>query len=577
MTAIEQGFLYSFAFSIIFWNCGLYLVRNLNFRLGQGRYCGSFPVLGAFLGASLGLASNFNDVHAPILLGLFFMGILGFIRDYKRVSYAVIVPYALLVAVLVLAFVPSLGLSFAKLLLYVFWIALVVFCLKLASLVYEMPFILLCMTALTTLLYFLQVSPKHPLSLPLTMALLVPSVLLFFVGNLSKEKSKEKSRFLLGSSGVFALGFGLACLTILEKSPIIALLGLCVPSMVIGFPMVFISAVLVFSYFGNKLHKSNVDATARPFCWSLRRQKAILLAGLIFLCINFGLLISTIKTPVIGLFFLLLLLSLAIAGFINAFIRKKGQGTATPSDESKTIKVLGITINSCTQEELLEQLEKSMQNPSFTHIITADSLALVRAREDEFFRGIMERAELVIADGAGIVWASDFLGTPLKARVPGVALVEEICRRSTEKDWGLYFLGGKPGIIEGALAEMQNNHPIKICGTHHGYFTPNSPEEDAVIEEIAKSNPQIIFVALGVPRQEHFIIKLRDRGLKAVAIGVGGSFDVISKQLPRAPILMQSCGIEWLFRLYLEPFRIARMLKIPIFVLQVLRQKWNED
>jgi N-acetylglucosaminyldiphosphoundecaprenol N-acetyl-beta-D-mannosaminyltransferase len=577
MSNIELSFIYSFAFSIIFWNSGLYLVRNLNFRLGQGRYCGFFPVLGAFLGAGFALASHSSLANTPILLGLFFMGILGFIRDYWRVSYAIIVPYAILVAVIALAFLPSLGLSFTKLFLYVFWIALIIFCLKLASLVYEMPFVLLCMTAITTLLYFLQSPPKHPLSLTLTMALLVPTVLLFFVANLTKERERAKTRFLLGSSGVFALGFALACLTILEGSPTLALLGLCLPSMVIGFPMVFISAVLVLSYFGNKLHKPQSDPKARPFSWSLRRQKAILLAGLVFLCINFGLLISTVKTPVIGLFFLLLLLSLLIAGFTNAFARKKPASASDQAGEPEKVNILHITVNSYSPEEVVEQLEKAIAEPVFTHIITADSLALVRSRESEAFRAIMERAEMVIADGAGIVWASDFLGTPLKGRVPGVALVETLCRLSVGKGWNLYFLGGKPGVIEAALAEMQKEFAVRACGQHHGYFTPSSPEEDEIIEAISSSKAQIVFVALGVPRQELFIQRLRARGVKCVAIGVGGSFDVISRQLPRAPILMQRCGLEWLFRLYLEPTRVARMLKIPIFVLQVLRQKWNED
>ena len=211
------------------------------------------------------------------------------------------------------------------------------------------------------------------------------------------------------------------------------------------------------------------------------------------------------------------------------------------------------------------------------HIVTADSLALVRAGEDERFRNSMRRAALVVPDGAGVVWAADFLGTPLPGRVPGVALVSQICETAGKTGWKVFFIGGKPGIAEQAAGLLQKEHGVTVCGIEHGYFTPDSVEEETVLERIATAHPDIIFVALGVPRQEFFIARLRNCLKRGVAIGVGGSFDVISQTLPRAPYWMQRFGIEWLFRLWLEPRRFMRMLGIPLFVLQILRHKWNAD
>jgi N-acetylglucosaminyldiphosphoundecaprenol N-acetyl-beta-D-mannosaminyltransferase len=190
----------------------------------------------------------------------------------------------------------------------------------------------------------------------------------------------------------------------------------------------------------------------------------------------------------------------------------------------------------------------------------------------------MRRAELVVPDGAGIVWASDFLGCPLPGRVPGVALVDQLCSMAEKNGLRIYFLGGKPGIAEKAVEKMRQKYPqLPVAGFAHGYFKAESSEEEQIMRQIIEAKTDILLVALGVPGQEWFISRFRLTGHKCVAVGVGGSFDVISETLPRAPGWMQQFGIEWLFRLWLEPFRIGRIAKIPAFVLQVFRYKWNRE
>ncbi|MDD3001722.1 MAG: WecB/TagA/CpsF family glycosyltransferase, partial [Candidatus Riflebacteria bacterium] len=380
-------------------------------------------------------------------------------------------------------------------------------------------------------------------------------------------------RFLLGSSGIFSAGFLLGIVTISEQSPSLILLGLCIPSVVIFFPFIMITAMIVLSYFGNKLHIPEKTIESRAYSWSLRREKTVLFAGLVFLCLNFAWLILSLKTPLIALIMLLLLLSMTIGGFLNTFIRRKKSFEVLPN----RINIMGISVDTLSANLVVDKIAEFAAAQKFAHVITADSLAIVRADEDEAFKSVFEKAELVVPDGAGIVWASDFLGLPLPGRVPGVALVSQICERAAKEKFRVFFVGGKPGVANKAVDILKENNDIDVCGIYHGYFQKNSSDEDKIIRQIIETKAQIVFVALGVPRQEWFITKLREYGANSVAIGVGGSFDVISKELPRAPIFMQRFALEWLFRLYLEPSRFSRMIKIPLFVLKVLRQKWNID
>ncbi len=549
--------------AIICWAAGTWLTRNQQFSLGRGRYTGAFPFIGAVAGSIF-----YNvDLQADCLwlaVTTILLGLIGYLRDRYRVSYQSLLPWAIIAA--------SVGLTMSlpgadaiRVSSGLVWAALIIFCLKISALVYEMPFVLLSMSSLAQFIFFATGNHSQTAAF-FNAAILVASLLLL-------AYSISGQRVLIGSSGIFAAGFLLAAVSQLEGSGNLILFGLFIPSMVIFFPFALISAMIVASYFGNRLHKPGA-ALERQWSWSLHREKTVVFSGLIFLCLNFFGLLVLVEAPAFGYFALFLLLVSSLFGFARTFARRVESNATVPA----RIEILDIFIDAVLPTQVIDCIAGYLgaKPGNLMHIITADSLALVRAGEEQRFRSVMQRAEMVVPDGAGIVWASDFIGTPLPGRVPGVALVSQICERACQEGWKLFFIGGKPGIAAQAAQILKQNYSIEICGIEHGYFAQDSEEEDAVLRKIATARPDIVFVALGVPRQEWFISKLRTCLNHGVAIGVGGSFDVISQTLPRAPLWMQQCGIEWLFRLWLEPSRFMRMLKIPVFVLQILRHKWNQ-
>lgn len=555
--------------ALIFWASGAWATRSTSFSLGRGRYAGAFPFIGALAGTIVGgiyccqqlIPSSFTALAGGSLA----LAFIGFLRDRWKISYNSLLPYCLLIIAASFYLTLTESASGLRIVSGTLWTLLIVICLKISALVYEMPFILLATTSLTQFIYFAQNS-HSPMAILINLALLTTSILILLY-------SISGRRVLIGSSGIFTAGFLLATVSQIEGSGRLLLFGLFVPSMVIFFPFALISCMIVASYFGNRLHRPESNGE-RAYSWSLQREKTVVFSGLIFLCLNFFGLLILVQAPTFGYFALLLLLVSSLLGFTSTFARK----AAAQSPAPLKIEILGIQIDAILPTQVLSRIDSHLRRnaPGLMHIITADSLALVKAGEDEHFRTVMQRAEMVVPDGAGIVWASDFLGIPLPGRVPGVALVGQICEKAGQAGWKIFFVGGKPGIAQQAAKTLCQNCSIDVCGIEHGYFAPDSADEDALLKKLATSQPDIIFVALGVPRQEWFISRLRGYISRGVAIGVGGSFDVISQTLPRAPVWMQQCGIEWLFRLWLEPSRGMRMLQIPVFVLQILQHKWNE-
>lgn len=565
--------------TILFWALGRRLTANIRFELGRGSYVGAFPLLGALIGVGLSSNAFTQTSFQAMTVATLLLAITGLLRDCRRLTYFSLVPWCGLIIIASLFLAADAAVSGLFVVSATLWGMLIILCLKIAALVYEMPFILLTTSTLMQFIYFSQHQFTQTAVL-VNLALLTSSLSMLLY-------SASGKRVLTGSSGIFSAGFLLAAVSTLEGSGRLLVFGLFVPSMVILFPFALISGMIVTSYFGNRLHHGN--KRERQYSWSLRREKTVLFAGLFFLCLNFLALLVLIDAPGPAYLLLCLLFAASLFVFVGTFARKDVGATPPPLSR---IEILGIGIDAVLPSGVITRISEYLtlnsldsageQTPakntsSLFHVVTADSLALVRAGEDERFKNSMQRAALVVPDGAGVVWAADFLGTPLPGRVPGVALVSQICEAAGKSGWKIFFIGGRPGIAEQAADRLQKEHSIKVCGIEHGYFTPDSAEEETVLEKIANAHPDIVFVALGVPRQEFFIARLRNCLKRGVAIGVGGSFDVISQTLPRAPYWMQRFGIEWLFRLWLEPRRFMRMLGIPRFVLQILRHKWNSD
>ena len=551
----------------IFWLLARLIFRNAGFQLGRGNYVGGLPQLGALLGLlALVPAGNFSAQFTTLIAAVALGLLIGLGEDLRKITPTQLMLMQLFGFAL---FFGYMGLSTVQLLQATLWCALIFVCLKLAALVYEMPFILTATSALTILIFF-SLNHRSIESVLLTWAILACAIVFLVY-------SSTGNRVLTGSSGLAATALLLGTVSFLENSGRLLLFAMLIPTMVIVFPVFLISVLLIASYFGNKLHQ-NQSPRERPFSWTLEREMTVVFTGLIFLCLNFLGLLVELDAPWFGYLALLFLLAASLLGFFRTFARRQAEDVA---EEVKQVRILGQIVDAVTTEDVLDRAHEFIVAPGtcgLMHIITADSLALLRCIEDKRFENVLNRAELVIPDGAGIVWASDFLGNPLPGRVPGVALVGDLCQMASEKGFRVFFLGGKPGIAEKAAEKLQQRLPnLSIAGIQHGFFKEESAEEEQVMKAIAESQADLVLVALGVPRQEWFISRLRLIGHKCVAVGIGGSFDVISETLPRAPIWMQRFGIEWLFRLWLEPFRIGRIAKIPAFVLQVLRYKWNNQ
>lgn len=241
-------------------------------------------------------------------------------------------------------------------------------------------------------------------------------------------------------------------------------------------------------------------------------------------------------------------------------------------EKNKKIDILGIPVDDVTLGDALSVFENLLRGDRMTLIATPNSEILMRASGDSALKDILRRAELVIPDGIGLLYASKILGRPLRERVTGIDFSWNALKLSAQLGCRVYFLGGKPGIAEKAAENMKLQIPgLQIAGTRHGYFTEE--EIPSIIEKINGSGADFICVALGFPRQEQFIDAHRDLLHAKVGIGIGGSLDIWSGTLKRAPAFYRNNGLEWLYRLKQQPSRIRRISVLPLFLLKVAAQK----
>lgn len=234
-----------------------------------------------------------------------------------------------------------------------------------------------------------------------------------------------------------------------------------------------------------------------------------------------------------------------------------------------TIDVLGTCIDLMTLDQAEAKIWRFLEEDKNHMVFTPNSEMIMAAREDEHLRTVLNAGDLNTADGIGVVYASRLLGKPLKERVAGFDLAKRIIEKLPQKPYSLFLLGGVPGVAETAKQNLERQYPgIKIVGTHDGYF--NQQDEQRVIEEINKTNPDILFVCLGMSKQEKWIYHNRDKLNTKVCMGIGGSLDVFAGKVKRAPEIYQKLGLEWFYRLMKEPWRYKRMLALPKFAFTVV-------
>jgi N-acetylglucosaminyldiphosphoundecaprenol N-acetyl-beta-D-mannosaminyltransferase len=213
-----------------------------------------------------------------------------------------------------------------------------------------------------------------------------------------------------------------------------------------------------------------------------------------------------------------------------------------------------------------------MDEPRVHQIATANPEFVMRAQEDDVFRNVLGEADLVLADGVGLLLAGRWLKQPLPERVAGSDIVFLLAQMAAEQGWKLFLLGAAPGVAEEAAELLRERHPgLLIAGTYAG--SPDPAENEHIVRLINDSRADMLYVAYGAPKQDKWIARNR-QALRTVrvAMGVGGSLDFITGRAVRAPRWMQRLGLEWLHRLTKEPWRWRRMLALPRFALAVLRR-----
>ncbi len=235
-------------------------------------------------------------------------------------------------------------------------------------------------------------------------------------------------------------------------------------------------------------------------------------------------------------------------------------------------EILGVGVNSLRMADAVNLVEKYMDDRANVIVATANAEMLMNATRDADLKRILNSAALVVPDGAGTVWAAHQLGYDMPERVAGYDLAQELMKRAPQKDRRIFFFGSAPGVADKAKLKAEELYPgINIVGTRNGFFTEQDIPD--ILEEIKKAKPDLLLVALGVPKQEKFLDKYYKELGVPVSIGVGGTFDVMAGVMKRAPLWMQKAKLEWLFRGMLQPKRAGRLLALPKFVLRIWAEK----
>ncbi len=228
-----------------------------------------------------------------------------------------------------------------------------------------------------------------------------------------------------------------------------------------------------------------------------------------------------------------------------------------------TRELFGVPIHALSMDDVLIAADEAIRARRRLLIGVVNAAKLVNMHREvpstaqASLRQSVLTADMILADGMAVVWASRILRRPLPERVSGIDLMQRLLERGSERHYRVYCLGATQEVLSAATARMQHDHPgIVLAGQQHGYFTRD--EEPRIAERIRAARPDILFVAMSSPKKEEFLARWADRMDVPVCHGVGGSFDVVAGKVRRAPVLWQRCGLEWLYRVIQEPRRMWR-------------------
>ena len=238
------------------------------------------------------------------------------------------------------------------------------------------------------------------------------------------------------------------------------------------------------------------------------------------------------------------------------------------------IRILGVDIDNINIEEAGEKTKELVEksNKTCKMIVAPNVEFIMTAQKDEEFFNILKKADFATPDSIGVMIGGKLQKKPFKQRIPGQAYFRKVLEVGEKEGWTFYLLGGKGDVPKLAVQNIKKIYPnLNIVGSQEGFFETAS--EDEVIKQINELQPNVLFVAMGAPIQEKWIAKHQKELKVDVAAGQGGTFDYEAGKIKRAPVIFQKLGIEWLWRLILQPSRIFRMVVLPIYLLKIIFTK----
>ena len=234
------------------------------------------------------------------------------------------------------------------------------------------------------------------------------------------------------------------------------------------------------------------------------------------------------------------------------------------------IDVMGVGFDSLTMDEAVARARDLMAERRAAYVVTPNPEIVMLCRDDPAAMQAVQGADLVLPDGIGVIYGAKILGTPLRAKLPGIDFASALMAQMGQEGKSVFLLGAKPGVADLAAERLQKQYPgLKIAGTHDGYFKEDAP----VVEAIRESGADCVFVCLGAPKQELWMARNGPATGAHLLCGLGGSLDVFAGTVERAPKFWSDHGLEWFYRLCKEPKRIGRMMKLPLFLVHVRQEK----
>ncbi len=238
-------------------------------------------------------------------------------------------------------------------------------------------------------------------------------------------------------------------------------------------------------------------------------------------------------------------------------------------------KILGYGVDLFSFKDALAYIEEKMESSQSAQVVTINPEMVELAEKNSYFSQVLKNAELVIPDGVGIKIALKINGIN-QEQIPGIEFSKELIAICEKKSYSVALIGAKDEILTKACENLKKDYPnLNICYHHDGFF--NEQEEAEIIQNIFSAQPKLVLVALGAPKQEIFIDKLKKELKSSIFVGVGGSFDVWSGEVQRAPVVYRKIGCEWLYRLLKQPSRFKRIFPtLPLFLIKVVMVRFKE-